>query len=186
MPTMTAPKTRFKAKLLQPAAAKSKSWAFLVLPATASARLPTRNVITVEGNINSHPFRAALQPDGNKSHWLKLNAAMLTGAAANVGDVVTLEITPSSKQLQPKVPPDLRKALAAAPTARALWSDITPLARGDWIQWITSAKQPKTRARRITNACNMLAAGKRRVCCFDRSGIYSKGLSAPKAATGIP
>jgi len=37
-------------------------------------------------------------------------------------------------------------------------------------------------ARRIRNACEMLAAGKRRVCCFDRSGFYSKGLGVPKAA----
>jgi hypothetical protein len=36
----------------------------------------------------------------------------------------------------------------------------------------------------VKNACSMLAAGKRRVCCFDRSGFYSKGLSAPKAAPG--
>jgi len=40
--------------------------------------------------------------------------------------------------------------------------------------WITSAKQAEKRKRRIENACSMLAAGKRRVCCFDRSGIYNK------------
>jgi putative endonuclease len=39
------------------------------------------------------------------------------------------------------------------------------------------------RSRRIKNACSMLAAGKRRVCCFDRSGFYDKSLSAPEAAT---
>jgi uncharacterized protein YdeI (YjbR/CyaY-like superfamily) len=80
------------------------------------------------------------------------------------------------------VPTDLLKALAAAPKARALWSDITPIGRREWIQWITSAKRPETRARRIENACAMLAAGKRRVCCFDRSGFYSKSFSSPKAA----
>src|SRR5437763_1310751 len=80
-------------------------------------------------------------------------------------------------------PPDLKKArAAAAPKARTVWSDITPIARRDWIHWITSVKQAETRARRIKNACSMLAAGKRRVCCFDRSGFYSKSVSAPKAA----
>jgi len=63
-----------------------------------------------------------------------------------------------------------------------LWSTITPVARRDWIHWITSAKQPETRVRRVANACSMLAGGKRRVCCFDRSGFYSKSMSAPKAA----
>ncbi len=107
---------------------------------------------------------------------------MRAGAGAEVGDVVTLEIISAGKEPEPRVPADLRKALAAAPKAQATWSDITPIARRDWIHWITSAKRSETRARRIDNACDMLAAGKRRVCCFDRSGIYSKSLRAPRAA----
>jgi uncharacterized protein YdeI (YjbR/CyaY-like superfamily) len=81
------------------------------------------------------------------------------------------------------VPADLRKALAAARKARAWWSDITPIARRDWIGWITFAKQAETRTRQIKNACSMLTAGKRRTCCFDRSGLHDKSLSAPKAAS---
>ncbi|PWU16798.1 MAG: hypothetical protein C5B50_12690 [Verrucomicrobia bacterium] len=181
---MTNPifKIRFRAKLLRPAAsAKTNSWTFLTLPKSASAKLPSRGMTAVEGTINGFPFRATLEPDGQKSHWLKVTPKMSEAAGANAGDVVTLEITPTGEQLEPTVPKDLRKALAAAPKAKALWSDITPIARRDWIQWITSAKQAETRARRIKNACSMLAAGKRRVCCFDRSGFYSKALLAPKA-----
>src|SRR5207248_10700720 len=125
---------------------------------------------------------ATLEPDGQKSHWLKVNRTIREAAGADAGDVVTLEIAPVGEEPQPKVPADLRNALAAAPKARALWSDITLIARRDGIRLFVSAKQPETRALRIKNACAMLAAGKRRVCCFDRSGFYSKSLSAPKAA----
>jgi hypothetical protein len=52
----------------------------------------------------------------------------------------------------------------------------------DWIHWIESAKQAKTRAKRVRTACEMLAAGKKRVCCFDPSGYYSKAFRAPEAA----
>jgi uncharacterized protein YdeI (YjbR/CyaY-like superfamily) len=107
---------------------------------------------------------------------------MREGADAQVGDVVTLEIASAGKESEPRMPADLRKALAAAPKARTVWSDITPTARRDWIHWITSAKRPETRTRRVVNACSMLATGKRRVCCFDRSGIYSQGFAAPEAA----
>jgi len=99
-----------------------------------------------------------------------------------VGDTVTLEVTPVAEEPEPRVPPDLRKALTASPAALAQWSDITPVARRDWIHWITSGKQAETRVRRIANACGMLASGKRRACCFDRSGIYSKDFSAPTPA----
>jgi len=181
--TGTISTIRFKAKLLRPAAtAKGGSWSFLILPRSASAKLPTRGMTTVNGTINGHPFRATLEPDGQRSHWLKVNRKMREAAEADAGDVVALEIMPAGENPEPRVPADLRKALAAAPKARASWSDITPIARRDWIHWITSAKRPETRARRIGNACEMLGAGKRRVCCFDRSGLYSKGLGSPEAA----
>ncbi|HKQ38492.1 MAG TPA: YdeI/OmpD-associated family protein [Verrucomicrobiae bacterium] len=175
-------KIRFTAKLLRPAAGgKAGSWTFLILPKDASAKLPSRGMTTVEGALNGFPFRATLEPDGQKSHWLKVGRKLREAAGADAGDEVTLEL--ASEALEPTVPADFRKALAAAaPKARALWADITTNARTDWIHWITSAKQPETRARRVKNACSMLAAGKRRVCCFDRSGFYSKSFSAPEAA----
>ena len=190
---MTKTSIRFKAKLLRPAMEparpradqieKAGSWTFLTLPKNASAKLPSRGVTAIEGTINGVPFQAVLEPDGQKSHWLKVERKLREAVGAEAGELVTLEIAPAAKEPEPEVPADLRKALAtAAPNARNLWSDITPNARRDWIHWITSAKQPETRTRRIKNACSMLAAGKRRVCCFDRSGFYSKSLSAPKAA----
>jgi hypothetical protein len=183
--TKTTSNIRFKAKLLRPAEpGKGSLWTFLILPKDASAKLPTRGMTTVDGLINGHPFRATLEPDGQKSHWLKVPDKMRAAAGAEVGDVLELEILSVGEEPEPRVPADLRKALAAAPAARAVWSDITPIARKDWIHWITSAKQAETRARRIRNACEMLASGKRRVCCFDRSGFYSKSFSAPKAADG--
>jgi hypothetical protein len=181
--TPSASKIRFKAKLVRPAAtAKGGSWTFLTLPKNASAKLPSRGMTTVKGTINGYRFRATLEPDGQRSHWLKVTRKMREAAEADIGDVVTLEIAPSGEEPEPKVPEDLRKALAAAAKARALWADITPIARRDWIHWITSAKRPETRARRVVNACAMLAAGKRRVCCFDRSGFYSKSLNPPEPA----
>jgi hypothetical protein len=190
---MTKTMIRFKAKLLRPAmesarpradqCEKGDSWTFLILPKNASAKLPSRGMTAIEGIINGVPFQAVLEPDGQKSHWLKVDRKLREAAGAEVGDEVTLEIAPAAKEPEPEVPADMRKGLAAAaPKARKLWSDITPIARRDWILWITSAKQPETRARRINNACSMLAAGKRRPCCFDRSGFYGKSLSAPKTA----
>jgi hypothetical protein len=183
--TKTASKICFAAKLFRPAEnEKGDSWTFLILPKNASAKLPSRGMTAVEGKINGIPFQAVLEPDGQKSHWLKVERKLSKAADADAGDVVAVEIAPAAEEPEPAVPLDLRKALAAAaPKTRKLWSDITPNARRDWIQWITSAKQSETRARRIKNACSMLASGKRRVCCFDRSGFYSKSLSAPKAAT---
>jgi hypothetical protein len=182
---------RFSATLFRPAASPGKAvsedrgeWTFLTLPKEASTKLPSRGMVSVEGTLNGFPVRATLEPDGQGGHWLKVDRKMREGAGAEAGEIVTLEITPIApdKEPEPSVPADLGKALAAAAAkVREAWSDITPRARRDWIHWVVSAKQAETRARRIRNACDMLAKGKRRPCCFDRSGMYGKSLSCPVA-----
>jgi uncharacterized protein YdeI (YjbR/CyaY-like superfamily) len=65
-----------------------------------------------------------------------------------------------------KLPADLRKALLSAPKALALWKDITPLARNEWICWVTSGKKSETRGIRIGKALSKLKSGMRRPCCW--------------------
>jgi hypothetical protein len=158
---------RFSAKLFRPKATEEiGSWTFLTLPKNASAKLPSGDMTMVEGTINGFPFRAALEPNGKGSHWLRVNKTMRDAAGADAIDTVTVEIARAGEEPEIRVPMDLRKALAAAPLAQAGWEDITPTARRDWIFSISSAKQPETRRRRIEKACDMLASGKRRLCCF--------------------
>src|SRR5882672_2361477 len=90
---------------------------------------------------------------------------------------------PAGKESEPRVPTDLRKALAATPKSKAKWSDLTPIARRDFISWIDSAKQQETRKRRIERACSMLAAGKRRPCCYTivSFDLYTALNGTPKA-----
>lgn len=179
----TSPRSRFKAALLLPASPeKGESWAFVVLPRSASEKLPRRGRTSVEGTLDGHPFQAHLEPDGNLSHWLKVSKELRDAANVKTGSTVTLEIAPCAKELEPELPPDFRKVLATSPKARTVWDATTTVARIDWIHWIESAKQANTRKSRLDGALDMLASGKKRVCCFDPSGYYSKSLSAPQAA----
>lgn len=176
-------KIRFSTRLLRPATPANAAWTFLVLPPAASAKLPARGMVTVDGELEGHPFQATLEPDGQGSHWFKVERTLREAAGVAVGDTVALAIAPVAAEPEPSLPADLRKALAAHPAARATWDDITPVARRDWIHWITSGKKAETRVKRIDVACDKLACGNRRACCFDRSGRYSKGnMGAPKAA----
>ncbi|KAF1706964.1 YdeI/OmpD-associated family protein [Pseudoxanthomonas sacheonensis] len=178
----TAP-IKFKAKLSRPATPKGAAWTFLVLPAAASKKLPTRSMVTVDGTLAGQPFQATLEPDGQGSHWFKIEKALREAAGVAAGDTIALEMAPVEKEPEPKVPADLKQALAANPAAKAMWGEITAVARRDWIHWITSGKKAETRVKRIGVACDKLACGNRRACCFDRSGMYSKGnMGAPEAA----
>lgn len=65
-----------------------------------------------------------------------------------------------------KLPDDLKKALAADKKALALWEDITPLARNEWICWTTFVKQEKTRKDHVRRVVSELKDGMRRPCCW--------------------
>jgi uncharacterized protein YdeI (YjbR/CyaY-like superfamily) len=64
------------------------------------------------------------------------------------------------------LPADLAETLKLRPPALAAWTDITSLARNEWICWIESAKKPETRRKWIEWACSSLTEGKRRPCCW--------------------
>jgi uncharacterized protein YdeI (YjbR/CyaY-like superfamily) len=66
------------------------------------------------------------------------------------------------EESESRPPTDLRKALAAAPAAKAQRKGLTPVARRDFIGWMDSATEPEAHKHRIEKTCLMLAAGKRR------------------------
>jgi len=87
------------------------------------------------------------------------------------------------KTEEPRVPADLRRALATEPSAGAAWKELTPIARRDFISWIDSARQPETRRRRIQKAADKLLSGIRRPCCYAvvPLSLYKALLASPKA-----
>jgi hypothetical protein len=176
-------RSKFEARLLRPKEpGDGNPWGFVILPTEVSEKLPRRGRTTVDGTINGHGFRALLEPDGQKSHWLRIDAELLELSGTAFGDTAQFEIMSVEREPEPDVPADLLLALEASPESRATWDETTTIARLDWIHWVTSAKQAKTRKKRIDDACDMLASGKARVCCFDPSGYYSKAFCAPESA----
>ncbi len=141
----------------------------LSVPPAASKQLPSKGMVFVRGSLNHIPFSAVLEPNGQGGHWFKPKNSLLKKSGAQAGNTVSLEMEPDKNWPEPKVPEDLKKALAHNPAAHAVWQGITPMARWDFIRWITSAKQQDTRTRRVTVACSKLKGGKRRPCCFDRT-----------------
>ena len=65
-----------------------------------------------------------------------------------------------------KVPTDLRTQLTKDKMARELWESLTPLARNEWICWITFVKKAETRDEHVIRAVKQLKERKRRPCCW--------------------
>jgi uncharacterized protein YdeI (YjbR/CyaY-like superfamily) len=67
-----------------------------------------------------------------------------------------------------EVPEDLSVALASTPAAAQVFDGLAPSHRYEYLEWITEAKRPETRAKRIGEALEWLAAGKRRNWKYER------------------
>ena len=161
---MTGPAVlRFDSKISRPPEAKNDSGAVLDLPKAIATKL--RDVPKVEGTIEGHPFRAALEPSPDGGLWLRVNKAMLRGAAADTGDSVQLAVL--GPEPDPEPPADLRAAFDETPGAEPVWDELTPMGRRDWVRWIEGAKKPETRERRVRRTVDQLAEGKRRACCVN-------------------
>ena len=65
-----------------------------------------------------------------------------------------------------KLPSDLQKALSSDKKAITLWEDLTPLARNEWICWVTFVKQDKTRKDHVKRVISELKEGICRPCCW--------------------
>jgi hypothetical protein len=64
------------------------------------------------------------------------------------------------------LPSDLRAALTADPQALTLWEGLTPLARNEWICWVTFVKKDETRKDHVKRTVSELKEGMRRPCCW--------------------
>ena len=60
------------------------------------------------------------------------------------------------------MPDDLAAALAANAAAQTSYDSFPPSARRDYLEWVLDAKQSATRAKRIAQAVEWMAEGKRR------------------------
>jgi hypothetical protein len=58
--------------------------------------------------------------------------------------------------------PEFAQALGASPKANAVFDAFAPSSRREYLEWVADAKQAETRARRIEQAVEWIADGKRR------------------------
>lgn len=64
------------------------------------------------------------------------------------------------------LPSDLRIALTSDAKALTVWEDLTPLARNEWICWVTFVKKEETRKEHVNRTIGELKDGMRRPCCW--------------------
>jgi len=97
-------------------------------------------------------------------------AARLEAAMGRIdrGEKEAWRQAPPKPKPEINVPQDFSAALAGNPAAARYWDGLAPSHRYEYLEWITSAKRDETRVKRVGQAIEWLAEGKRRNWKYER------------------
>lgn len=92
--------------------------------------------------------------------------AELTALLRKARDEIVAGVKPAKPLKTPRaeiaIPDDFAAALGHAPQAKATFDAFTPSARREYLEWVSEAKRAETRAKRLHQAIEWLAEGKKR------------------------
>ena len=88
--------------------------------------------------------------------------AELIAKATEASQAVTPTPRAHKAKPAPEVPEDLQAALVQSEPASATFAGFSPSCRREYIEWVTEAKRLETRSKRIAQAVEWMAEGKRR------------------------
>ena len=115
----------------------------------------------VLATVNGYMWRTSVARMGGE-FLVGLNKEVRTGAGVQAGDTVSLELKLDTEPRTVEVPPSLAEALEADPEAKATFEGLAFTHRKEFARWIEEAKREDTRARRVTQALDMIRTGRTR------------------------
>ncbi|HXD65698.1 MAG TPA: YdeI/OmpD-associated family protein [Solirubrobacteraceae bacterium] len=115
----------------------------------------------VIATVNGYTWRTSVARMGGE-FLVGLNKEVRTGAGVQAGDTVSLELKLDSEPRTVEVPAALAEALDADPEAKATFEGLAFTHRKEFARWIEEAKREETRARRVTQALDMIRTGRTR------------------------
>jgi hypothetical protein len=113
--------------------------------------------VTING---THAFDLRLARMGGEN-LIGLRKEVRVAAGVEAGDTVEVEIAHDAAPRTVELPDDLAAAMADAGVADR-FDGLAPSHRKEYVRWITEAKKPETRAKRVAEAVVMIAEGKPR------------------------
>ena len=137
------------------------AWVFLPVPFDVLAVFGSRSRVPVAGTLNGSPFKTSLMPNGDGTHSMWVNKQLQAGANAKAGDSVKVVMYADKEPRTVSVPDDLKAGLSRSGMAGQTFARLAYTHQKEFVNWITGAKKPETRERRLKKTLEMLVAGER-------------------------
>ena len=130
-------------------------------PYDVEALYGTRGQVKVKVTFDGVPYRGSLAKMGHPCHFLIVRKDIRKLIGKNAGDTVRVTVQRDTEERVVDIPEDLSVLIAAQPEAGARFDKLSYTNRKEYVQWITEAKRPETRERRLHKTIELLLDGKK-------------------------
>jgi hypothetical protein len=154
MAEAAAPMPEFDAVIQSPPDAPRA--AFIRVPFDVKAAFGTRARVAVKGAFDGREYRGTSQPMTG-GHVIGLSAGMRKALGKTTGDTIHVTMERDTEERAVEIPADLSTALDSQPAARDYFNKLPYSHQKEYVNHVTEAKKPETRARRVEKTVEMLA-----------------------------
>ncbi|XUX00319.1 MAG: YdeI/OmpD-associated family protein [Dehalogenimonas sp.] len=130
--------------------------AYICVPFDIEEVFGTRARVAVKGTFDGRPYRGTIQPMTG-GHVIGIDAGMRKSLGKNAGDSIHVVMEKDTEERTVVIPADLLTALDQNPVSRDRFDKLSYSHRKEYIEYITEAKKPETRSRRIQKTVGELA-----------------------------
>jgi Bacteriocin-protection, YdeI or OmpD-Associated/Domain of unknown function (DUF1905) len=131
---------------------------FVTVPLDVEATFGKKRV-KVRATIDGVPYRGSLVRMGKPRHMLGVLKEIREKIGKGPGDQVCVVLEEDMEPRLVEVPEDLRQTLGAEPDAAKFFDGLSYTHQKEYVSWVTDAKRPETRQKRVLKVIDMLKQG---------------------------
>ncbi len=120
-----------------------------------------RKTPPVRVTVNGHTFAGRIARRHGET-MIGFSRATREACGVEPGEEIELTVAPDDAPREVEVPGDLATALAAAPGASERFESLSYTNRKEYVRWVTEAKRPETRERRVAETVGRVREGRTR------------------------
>jgi len=111
--------------------------------------------------FDGHPYRGVLANMGTGCHILGVRKDIRLAIGKKIGEKINVTIERDTLERIVEVPDELQRLLTKNPKAKSFYESLSFTNRKEYAQWISSAKRPETKTKRLAETLTRLLKGKK-------------------------
>jgi hypothetical protein len=135
--------------------------AFIRMPFNVEETYGTKGQVKVKATFDGYPYRGVIANMGTGCHTIGVRKDIRASIGKGVGDKVVVTIERDTDERIVDIPDDLQQALSKSKKAQGFYNTLSYTNRKEYAVWVSSAKKPETREKRVAESINKLLEGKK-------------------------